>query len=389
MAATVLKLVADTQALPDQPQPTAYARPVAAASALIEDLRDAASASLQQLLAKMFRGTDDVLNEMSERAADAEERRLYIETMQLLHLESSVIARRFTHEVMAQFSPLSHQTRPEASVGEPHAEQLEEQVTVINLASRIKHLHAAPLADLQQRFGHAARNAGLPLSPQALSAKAICTAFAQSLRQLDMERKTRMILYRVFDRLAVAALGLMYAEVLAVLARYGMGPAPAPGNTTRADSINALPMVSAETIRCLQRAAGMVSTADSTEALLARELLAIVRGKIVAGGPAAMQRIVIAGNWLDAALERLLHDEAGRRRLEALRYVAIRCALTDSSFLSDAAHPLRVQLQTSSSGVDVPPVKMTGSGESVLAALRTMESLQAPEIAACLRHSAA
>lgn len=379
--------------LPDQPLPDVplTGPQTAPGSALLDDLRTATTEALQKLLEKMFQGADDVLYGMSERAADAVERRHCVETMRLLRMESGAITRRYLQDVVGQFNPLSRPTRPVAATEDSHAEQMEEQIAVINLSSRIKQLHALVLEDWQQRLGQAVRNTGLPLSPQALSARSLCTGFASTLRELDIERQTRLVLYRVFDQLAVGALGLVYQDVSSVLARYGIGSPRIPPAPVTEPAVDEWSVLDANCLQALQRTIETMGPA-AVEVLLARELLAIARGKIVAGRHAVMQRMVLAGQVIDSALAQLPANAAARASIEALRYTAIRCALTDAGFLAETRHPLRrhlQDLQRNAGNAGTLPLPRNMAVLASLAALRMMEPLSPVDIRAFRQQVAA
>ncbi|TXH05598.1 MAG: DUF1631 family protein [Nevskiaceae bacterium] len=379
VSATVRPLFPATAPLADQP--TAPPRPASAPGALAEDLRTATAQGLRRALEAMFRGADDVLGELIERASDASERRLLIDVLHRLPQERGAIARRYLHEVMSQFDALAAPARPQPVEGEAQAAQIEEQIAVVNLASRIKQLHAAPLAGVQGGLQKAIQQSGLMLPPQLAAPRQLCVAFAQSLVRQELEREARMVLYRVFERLALPAFGELYADLLAVLARYGLAApaAPSPVQPVPEDP----PLPGAPTLRCLQAAAESGGAVVTAEHLLARELLAIVRGKIAAGGPAVLQRLALAETCVDAALAAA--DASRHPRIEALRYAAIRSAISDAGFLSNAAHPLRRQLAGLAPLPETRSAPPRADACTILTSLRLMEPLPASGFASLRR----
>lgn len=380
VSATVRPLFpATTTALLDQP--TAPPRPAAAPGALAEDLRTVTAQGLRRALETMFRGADDVLGELIERAGDAAERRRLIDVLHRLPQERGAIARRYLQEVMSQFDMPAAPVRPQAADGEAQAAQIEEQIAIVNLASRIKQLHAALLAGVQGGVQKAIQQSGLMLPPQPAAPRLLCAAFSQSLVRQEFEREARMVLYRVFERLALPAFGELYADLLAVLARYGLATPVEPPPSRPAPETSLQP--GAPTLRCLQAAAESGGAVVTAEHLLARELLAIVRGKIAAGGPAVLQRLALAETCVDAALAAA--DAARQPRIEALRYAAIRSAISDASFLADAAHPLRRQLIGLAPLPETRPAPPRADACTLLTSLRLMEPLPASGFASLRR----
>jgi hypothetical protein len=353
VTATVLKLFPQTLPLPEQaqPMPGQVQRPAAAPGTLVDELRDVVVASTAHLLEKMFRGADDVLLGLGERAASVEDQRRFIDTMRVLRMEQAAITRGFLHEIGQQFSVLSRPARPEpAAVGgvyERQAEDMEEQVTLINMTSRLKHLHARQIGEVERRLAHAARNMGLPISPQALAPRAICKGFASSLSKLDLEFPIRMVIYGLFDRLMIGAFGLVYEDALAVLTRYGIGE-PVSNDTAPASLpliANAPVVADLRTITALQRVAADTRSGDAAESALAQELLAIINGKIVPGGYAISQRIALAGQMFKDMLKLAGASESQRASADPLFYPLLKHALVDSSLFFNPAHPGRQALQ--------------------------------------------
>lgn len=360
MSATVVPLFTPKAPPAAAPQPLG----------LVDELRRVAAASLQKRLDTVFQRAADLLSGLAERSASADERGVVQEAQRLLQRENGAIARRFIYEVVAPFNPQAGAAEAEIEWSDDLSEERDEQITLINLASRIKQLHAARLAELRRRLTLAARSGAQPVSPQALSARGIAFALVRSLITLQVDFPTRMVLYRVFDGLMVGAMGPVYDDVLARLTRYcGAETAPAPA---AADN-TVLPHLSPETVRALQ----------AVDTPYAHELLAIVHGKIVAGGSAVRQRLALAGWLADQAAQQVGDDQARLDLVTALRYPLMVAALTDSTFFSRPEHSQRLRLQAALRGTETDDTAPAPAAEaSALTALRMIEALSPAEIAA-------
>ena len=175
----------------------------------------------------------------------------------------------------------------------------------------------------------------LPLSSRALSPTRFCEAFRASLDSLDLAFNTRLVLFKLFDRVVLGGLEPVYADAAAVLDRHQIR-VPAAVST-------AIP-VDAQTLHALEAICGFSSTAPFADAMLANRLLDCARGRLQAGSEAVRQRLALLGQMFGEWLADPFLPVAFVPLIEKLRFPAVKAVLADSSFFTHSAHPVRTQL---------------------------------------------
>lgn len=338
MSATVYKLF--DLPLPEQAQPeqTAAPRPKQG-HPLVEDLQRAVQAALDERLNALFHSADDYLFSLSEKAGTELERRAYFDTMRILRLEQARIIRSFAQEISRSFkfsAPVAGETMELDRMALLPTEELEENIALSRMGSKAKTQHKTQLQDIEQRLERLVRGMELPLSSRALSPTRFCEAFRSCLDHLDLEFSTRLVLFKLFDRVVLGGLEAVYAAAAEVLDRHQVGT-PRPSLSCIA--------VDAQTLRALEGICGFSSTALFADAMLANRLLECARGRLQAGSDAVNLRLALLGQMFGEWLADPFLPAAFAPLIENLRFPAIKAALADGSFFTHSGHPVRTQLQ--------------------------------------------
>jgi hypothetical protein len=339
MAATVHNLF---------PEPPGSAPPAAAAAApmsLPVELRKTCLELLEELARRMFDNADDVLFEMSERAANDAERRGYFDTMRVLRLDRRRVLREFLQRLASGFDATS---RPVAGlVGGADSEELsiqpteelEERIALGNLASKVESCCKDHIYELGRRL-QAAREKGVAIPPDVLSPARICDAFGAAAGTLDASFEIKLVLYKLFDRLLSRDLEQVYQAALDLLARHGYVSQRAGGTGRAAVAMAALDRLREQGLDP-QSLRGLGDPA--AERLADALQLHFDR----ADGPraeAATQRMSMAGHLFDELLAEPHLSQPLRSAFEPLRYPLYRRALNDPALFANTAHPLRRML---------------------------------------------
>jgi hypothetical protein len=313
--------------------------------ALAAELRKTCLALLDELARRMFDSADDVLFEMSQRAANDAERRGYIDTMRVLRLDRQRVLREFLQRLATGFEGSG---RPVASlVGGVDSdelsiqptEELEERIALGNLASKVESRCKDQIYELGCRL-QSARERGVAIPPDVLSPARICDAFGGAAGTLDASFEIKLVLYKLFDRLLSRDLEQVYQAALDVLARHGYAGQRAPANARAAATVAALGRLrdqglDPQSLRGLGDPAAE-RLADALQLFFERE-----------DGPraeAATQRMSMAGHLFDELLAEPHLSQPLRSAFEPLRYPLYRRALNDPALFSSTAHPLRRML---------------------------------------------
>lgn len=363
--------------------------PDAATRELVDELQALCCDALGNGLERMFDGADDMLFEMARRATNNKDQRLYFDTMRVVRLGRTNIARIFREEIAAGFSPDAVRANaPEAAPLDfekltlQEARALEESIAVSTMAAKAESLYSNLLFELGRRIGWLIREKRAPIASAALSPAAIAGAFRRSAEPLDVEFDIELVIFKLFDRVVFGELGDLYVRVLrfmdakgvkaaAIAAtpdgapRPGRGAAPADGTTAAdgdasaggATATGALPAAQSygmapptldpTTLAALRSLAGaMFAPGFYGDAQLGADLAAAAGGQMVPGWDAPrayayVQRASVVGHMFNE----LIHDPTLpaplKSRFDHLRFSVIKSALHDADFFANQQHPVR------------------------------------------------
>lgn len=226
MSATLHPWLGQPEGAGEQPPPGTAMLPRGRYAPLATELETSALDRLQELLLGLFAVADDMLLELGERASRADTRRLHLDTLQTLHLQQHRIVRAYRHALAQGFHPLSlREPASAAHRGDSAAtlaELLEEELALAAIASKAGSLHAQPIADLSRHLQALARDQAAPFPAAALAPAQICRAFRSALEAADVDFRSRLLLYRLFERWSLPRLGAIFAALAALLDRHGV-----------------------------------------------------------------------------------------------------------------------------------------------------------------------
>lgn len=392
MSATIHKLYPEGA-------PAAAALPAAPHPAVVA-LQEQTCRLLTERLSRMFDGADDLLFEMSERAANNEEQRLYFDTMRVIRLERSQLSDSFAREIEFCFDrDYRPETRRQAldEIDFDHlalqdTETLEQSIAVANMEAKAEGLYRNLLWELERRLSNLARDPSAGISPRALAPAGLCHAIRNGIDALKIGFDIKLVIYKLFDRLVMGDLAPVYIEALRLLGEHdiqaaapavGSGTAPRmpsaeaqmsiPGFETvpgidagaAAGAFGALPagggyaagpamsaygapQIDPQTLGALQYlgGGGTPGPIRYSDAMLATELAAAARGQSVQGldagrAWASVQRAGLVGRMFNDILADPHLPQGIKPIFEGLRFPTIKTALTDLSFFSNAGHPVR------------------------------------------------
>lgn len=362
------------------------------AAAVVAELCARATAQLGERLQRMFEGADDLLFEMSERALNNDERRVYFDTMRVVRLERPQLAQAFERAVARCFEPDWKPNAPRQTLDQidfshlamQDSETLEQSIAVANMESKAESLYRHQLWELERRLDALSRMPGARISPRAFAPVGLCEAFRSATDVLSVGFDIRLVIYKLFDRLVIGDLAPVYLEALQLLEGHGVramslgavpprapgGPSPVslqaqgslPGFETVAPASPLPPsfagapppyaaasLIDAHTLGALNYLGSggpLTQPRYYTDAMLAAELAAAARGQAVQGldsghAWASVQRAGLVGRMFNDILSDPHMPGSIKPIFDELRFPAIKSALRDIRFFSDAQHPVR------------------------------------------------
>jgi hypothetical protein len=204
--------------------------------ALLATVRGLATKRLHALASNMFENIDDALFDLAEKAENNAAQTQFFDGMREVRKKRAIVERTFLGQVardLADFSAgrmrapdADSHTRPLANielslVGE---NELEESLAVTSMVGKNEQRLARALFAVNQRLsvicgGNKMDDASNPVGPASLA-----NAFRQALRELLVEVRVKLIIYKLFDRYVLAGIDELYDDINNELAAAGVLP---------------------------------------------------------------------------------------------------------------------------------------------------------------------
>ncbi|HEX7342147.1 MAG TPA: DUF1631 domain-containing protein [Rhodanobacteraceae bacterium] len=202
---------------------------------LLETVRDASAKHLKELIDGMFEHVDDALFDLAEKAESNAVQTQYFDGMREVRKKRALVERRFletAHRSLSNLatgaaSPLAgttHGTQSQNELSLVDDSELEESLAIASMIGKAQSRLTRPLYAVNQRLsvicgGNKVEGANNPVGPAML-----CEAFRQAMRELDVETRVRLIIYKLFDRYVMAGLDTLYGALNTTLAQAGVLP---------------------------------------------------------------------------------------------------------------------------------------------------------------------
>lgn len=212
---------------------------------VFDRVRQLAVQRLGQLLGQAMDQVDDALFERAEKAENSQVQTSYFDAMRLLRLRRKEVEEAFQRELIAHFRQLLSGGRSsgdklldeDADLTLVDNEVLEQSIAVETMTAKARTRNTQPLSHLLMRLDHLLSSAEVSENNNPLDPMQIVEAFARVCEPLQIEIGPRLVLYKLFDKQVMGALGPFYEEVNALLIEVGVLPElkrptpkrPAPG----------------------------------------------------------------------------------------------------------------------------------------------------------------
>jgi hypothetical protein len=197
-------------------------------------LRDTSGHSLKSVLASFLDSADDALFELADRAGSNVDQAAYFDAMRELRLCRKATVVTVLQYVSQAFNDIGRfQPRPSAgSLDEVDQDslslldhsQVEQQLAIDSLISKMRSRYAEPIQLLTLRVGHLVPDVQLTDGQMPLSPEVICGGVAVACEELDIDIRAKLVVLKLFDRLLVDTLGEFYKEANRTLIAEGVLP---------------------------------------------------------------------------------------------------------------------------------------------------------------------
>ncbi len=200
---------------------------------LLEHIQTQAIEEFVRLIDHMFAASDDLFYDLSKRASSNNEENLYFESMREIRIKKQGVTNAFSHELQQYFSLLVSEQLPQKEEEEQNAnnlsivegDELEVDLALSNMTGRTRESYKEELYELTIRLDHLLIQFPVceennPLDPQQLS-----VAFVDACEnQLNVTIKTRLILFKLFEKHVLKQLGHIYSDANQILVDSGILP---------------------------------------------------------------------------------------------------------------------------------------------------------------------
>ncbi|MEX0605189.1 DUF1631 domain-containing protein [Marinobacter sp.] len=270
-------------------------------------LRDASGQSLKTLLSEFFDGADDALFNMADKAGSNQEQTAYFDAMRELRLRRKSmtlsvlqwLGRAFNE--LGRFDPLPGNNALENvdqnSLTLMDHGDLEQKVALDNLITKLRNRYSDTIRLLVVRVSHVASGVRLEDRQMPLSPEVICTGLGEACGELDIDIRAKLVVLKLFDKLLISRLELLYQDANRLLVSEGVLPdmkRPPVGhhrsklgeNTTSQDTVSPSHLVNAEgeSVGQYESGGSGQGTFSELSALLHRDGSGVSRQSGPAGG---------------------------------------------------------------------------------------------------------
>ncbi len=206
--------------------------PVGRLPVALTQVRDKAAQQLKQALQELFDSADDSLFEMADRATSNVEQNAFFEAMRDLRLKRKTIERGFLQKIFESFATLNQYEIGKAPLLDAVSfdalslvqnDQLEESVAVDAMVSKVMNRDGVALGHLTTRL-NALVSKKIDEKNNPLGPRALCEAFLEACRDLGVEIKVKLIIFKLFEKSVLGDLDQLYAEVNQQLITAGVLP---------------------------------------------------------------------------------------------------------------------------------------------------------------------
>ncbi|MFK8021223.1 MAG: DUF1631 domain-containing protein [Pseudomonadales bacterium] len=204
----------------------------------VQRLQDSARQQLSQLLQSMFDSADDALFALADKAQTNSEQNVYFESMRDVRLKRRSIEASFSQSVPQAFRALhsSSDAAVDASDGASVKEaspatlslvqndELEERVAIDGIVARILNTETDALREITQRLDSLVSEATVDENNCPLGPRSICVGFMQACQCLEVDIKSKLVVYKLFEKELVSSLGKVHKQCNQLLIDLGVLP---------------------------------------------------------------------------------------------------------------------------------------------------------------------
>lgn len=366
--------------------------------AAAEELRKTVRSNLTDLFAAFVQRLPADFTEMAFAASDLQAQHAFGELAMLVAEKGAGWLESYVQRVDAAI--IGGEVARREVPGQP--QNSEASAASANAELRAESLHRRTVGELDARVDRLRLMLYIPIYTRALAPASLVRTLQETATEIGWPVGQRQVLFQRFDEAVVPQLGSMYDSLIASIkvistaatraTQEGPAPvtapvpaaAPAASPPVSAPSVAPPvmrrepvppPQVDQSTVSMLQNFAGKAVDGTYNDGSLAADLLSLTGPHVLPGVAddqrwVPLQRMSLAGRFINEAIADALVPEELRAQHESVRFPVVKSALADSTLFTAATHPINslvndLMLKSASA-------RLTGNAE----ARRAVERLQ-------------
>ena len=196
----------------------------------IKKVRSETKTRAAKLLARIFENTDDALFDLADRTGNDGGHTSYLLSMRELRIQRKSIENSFIESLEGAFSSLVQPQQRLSSVSSEgglslvHEDEMEENIAVSTMVAKITSNYGVVLSQITRRLDSLINKRKVTEVNNPVGGEVICESFKKACRSLDVDLHTKLIIYKIFDKVFVAELEDFYFEINQKLFELGVLP---------------------------------------------------------------------------------------------------------------------------------------------------------------------
>jgi hypothetical protein len=201
--------------------------------ASVHAVHDKGKTLILNSLRGFFEQADDSLFDLADKAVSNQEQNLYFDSMREVRVQRRHIEQRLASAIDDAFAALASSQDQQAerydeelsadALSLVQDDELEEMVALDSSIARANNAYSEAVQQISLRLDSLVPvkvyQKNNPLGPEAL-----CTAFMNQAKRLDIDIKAKLILFKLFDKTVVAKLGDVYKAINEILVDHNVLP---------------------------------------------------------------------------------------------------------------------------------------------------------------------
>ncbi|MFZ5842618.1 MAG: DUF1631 domain-containing protein [Pseudomonadota bacterium] len=199
---------------------------------LIERVREQSQDALVKLFGHMLDTADDTLFDLADKAGNNKDQTLYFDAMRELRIKRKGMENIFRQELQNAFyalvgQPASASTAATYSLDAlslVNEDDLEENLAIDAMVNRAKQRNEEPLRYLARRFEAVVPDLQIETEELPVFPRRICECFRTSTRSLGLDLRTKLVVFKLFERSVLGELTGVYDDLNLFFADNGVLP---------------------------------------------------------------------------------------------------------------------------------------------------------------------